>query len=76
MYQNIKRMRENRELKQKDVARYLHVAQNTYSQYETGTIMLTIETLEKLAKFYNTSTDYLMGLTDNPKPYPKTLPNR
>ena len=60
-------LREDGDLKQKDIAEYLHIAQNTYSQYENGTRSLPIEILIKLASYYNVSTDYLLGLTDNPK---------
>ena len=46
---------------------FLHVSQNTYSQYENGVIELTAERLVKLADFYNVSIDYLLGRTDNPE---------
>ena len=61
---NIKALREDNDIKQKDLCKILGVAQNTYSQYGTGKIPWTDETLIKLAKFYNVSTDYLLGLTD------------
>ena len=67
----IKEMREDRDIKQKELADYLHIRQNTYSQYENGQRQLPIEILIQLAKYYNTSTDYLLGLTDVKKPYPK-----
>ena len=53
------------------MAQLLHVAQNTYSQYETGKIALTAEMLERLADFYQTSVDYLLDRTEIPAPYPK-----
>ena len=65
----IKDLREDSNLTQKDVAEYLHVKQNTYSQYENGQRQLPNEILISLARYYRTSTDYLLGLTDNPIPY-------
>ena len=67
----IKDLREDRDLTQRELAQYLHIKQNTYSQYENGQRQLPIEILIDLAKFYNTSTDYLLGLTDEKKPYGK-----
>ena len=66
----IKDLREDRDLTQREVAAYLHIKQNTYSQYETGQRQLPIEILIALAKFYRTSTDYLLGVTEVQKPYP------
>ncbi len=60
----IRDLREDRDLTQKQVADYLHIKQNTYSQYENGQRQLPLECLIALAKFYNTSTDYILGLTD------------
>ena len=51
------------------IADYLHIKQNTYSQYESGQRQLPISCLIALAKFYKTSTDYILGLTENRKPY-------
>ena len=65
----LKDLREDGDITQKTLAEYLHVRQNTYSQYENGQRQLPVEILIKLAKFYNTSTDYLLGLTDEKKPY-------
>ncbi len=67
----IKDMREDHDLTQKQVAEYLNIKQNTYSQYETGNRQIPIEVLVALAKLYKTSADYLLGLTDQKKPYPK-----
>lgn len=66
----IKNLREDRDITQKEIAEYLNIAQRTYSHYEKGTRNIPIQCIVKLAKFYNTSTDYLLGLTDDPKPYP------
>ena len=65
----IKDLREDNDLTQKEVASYLQVKQNTYSQYENGQRQIPIELLISLAKFYGTSTDYILGLTNNKKPY-------
>lgn len=66
-FKNLRGIREDRDLRQKDVAQYLNVSQNTYSQYETGVISLTAEVLIKLANFYDVSIDYLLDQTDDPK---------
>lgn len=68
----IRDLREDNDLTQKEVAQYLNIRQNTYSQYETGSRQIPIEILVALAAFYKTSTDYLLGITDSKKPYPKT----
>lgn len=66
-FRNLRGIREDRDIKQKEVASYLNVSQNTYSQYETGVISLTAEVLIKLADYYNVSVDYLLDRTNNPK---------
>ena len=71
IFKNIRDLREDNDIKQADLAKFLNVAQNTYSQYENGKIELTASVLMKLADFYNTSVDYLLGLTDIKEPYPK-----
>lgn len=65
----IKDMREDYDLTQKQVAEYLKIKQNTYSQYETGSRQIPINALIALALLYKTSTDYLLGLTDCKEPY-------
>ena len=64
-------LREDRDLKQKQLADYLQVHQTTYSDYELGRLNIPIAALHKLADFYGVSTDYLLGRTDVPEPYPK-----
>ena len=64
---NLRAIREDKDIKQKDIAKYLNVSQNTYSQYETGIISLTAEVLIKLANYYDVSIDYLLDRTDNPQ---------
>lgn len=65
-FRNLRGIREDKDIKQKDIAKYLNVSQNTYSQYETGVISLTAEVLIKLADYYNVSIDYLLDRTNNP----------
>ena len=67
----IKDLREDKDLLQKDVAEFLNISQTNYSKYELGKINIPINTLKKLALFFNTSIDYLLGLTDEQKPYPR-----
>ncbi|MBQ3005358.1 MAG: helix-turn-helix transcriptional regulator [Clostridia bacterium] len=66
-FKNLRAIREDRDIKQKEIAQFLNVSQNTYSQYETGVIALTAEVLIKLSKFYGVSIDYLLDLTNNPE---------
>ena len=66
-FKNLKSIREDRDIRQKDIAKYLNVSQNTYSQYETGVISITAEILIKLSDFYGVSVDYLLDRTDDPK---------
>ncbi len=66
-FKNLKSLREDKDIKQKEIAQYLNVSQNTYSQYETGVISLTAEVLIKLADYYGVSIDYLLDRTNNPK---------
>ena len=65
-FKNLRGIREDRDIKQKDIAKYLNVSQNTYSQYETGVISLTADILIKLSDYYNVSIDYLLDRTNNP----------
>ena len=66
----LKELREDADIKQQTLAKYLHIGQNTYSQYENGQRQLPIDVLIKLAKYYNVSTDYILELTNETKPYP------
>ena len=70
MYERIRALREDRDLLQKDMAALLHCSQVTYSRYELGLRDIPTDVLIALAKFYHTSTDYLLGLTDTDTPYP------
>lgn len=66
----LRELREDHDLTQKALAEFLHIRQNTYSQYETGMRQLPIELLIKLAGYFHTSTDYLLELTNVRTPYP------
>ena len=66
-FKNLRAIREDRDIRQKDIAKILNVSQNTYSQYETGVISLTAEVLNKLSNYYGVSIDYLLDQTDKPK---------
>ena len=65
----LKDIREDRDLTQQEVAEYLHVKQNTYSQYESGKRQLPVDVLIALAVYYQVTTDYLLGISDIPNPY-------
>ena len=69
LYEHIRSLREDRDLSQKEIAAILGMSQTGYSKYETGENDIPTQILIKLAEYYNTSVDYLVGLTDNPKPY-------
>ena len=71
--ERLRDIREDKDLKQADIAKILNVTQQTYSRYETGEISIDKNSLIKLAKYYNTSVDYILGLTDERKPYPKSI---
>lgn len=69
----LKELRDDKNLYQKDVAKILNMSQTGYSQYETETNDIPTEILKKLARFYDTSIDYLLYETDERKPYPKSV---
>lgn len=72
----LKEIREDKDLRQEDIAKVLKVTQAQYSRYELGINIIPIEKLAILAKYYNTSIDYIVGLTDIRKPYPTTVLNK
>ena len=72
MYQRIRDLREDRDLMQKDLAAYLKCTQVCYSNYKMGKRDIPTDVLKALAIYYDTIVDYILGLTDEPKPYPKT----
>ncbi len=65
----IRDLREDRDLKQRQIAEYLHCDQSLYSKFERGERPLPLDFAVMLAQYYGTSVDYLVGLTDNDKPY-------
>ena len=64
-YDRIRDLREDRDLTQTDIANYLNISQRAYSRYETGERSIPVDALSKLADFYHTSVDYLIGRTDH-----------
>ena len=68
MYKRIRDLREDRDLSQTELAKILNMSQTGYSKYEVGTNDIPTKILIQLAKFYNTSVDYLLGITDEIKP--------
>ena len=70
-YQNIRDLRNDHGYTQKEVAEYLNVKQNTYSQYEVGVLNYPVDVLCKLADLYRVSVDYLLGRTTVKTPYPQ-----
>lgn len=70
-FENIRNLRIDSNLTQKQVAQHLGVSQNTYSQYEIGVLNYPVDALMKLADLYGVSVDYLLGRTTRKDPYPK-----
>lgn len=68
-YRRLRDMREDHDLTQAQVAAYLGMKQPQYNRYETGLRDTPTDVLIRLARLYGTSTDYLLGLTQNPEPY-------
>ena len=69
-YERIRSLRIDRGLTQKQVAEYLNIKQNTYSQYEIGVLNYPVDVVVKLADYYGVSVDYLLGRTPVREPYP------
>lgn len=69
----IKELREDNDLKQKDVAKILNISQQQYARYELEENEMAYVQLIKLAEYYNTSIDYILYVTDERKPYPKSI---
>lgn len=70
-FEAIRNLRIDSGYTQKQIAEYLGVKQNTYSQYEIGVISYPVDVVMKLADFYHVSVDYLLGRTHIKEPYPK-----
>ena len=73
MYKRIRDLREDKDLSQSEIAKILNMSQTGYSKYEVGTNDIPTKILIQLAIFYNTSVDYLLGITDEIKPYKRWL---
>ena len=71
MYSRIRNLREDRDLTQKQMGEILNCSQRIYSNYECGDVDIPTQILIKLAKFHKPSVDYLLGLTDEKRPYPR-----
>jgi len=70
-YPRLKDLREDNDLVQKEIAAMLGIDQRVYSNYETGKREIPTRFVIALAKFYKTSADYILGLTNNPNPSQK-----
>lgn len=66
-YPRLRDLREDRDLSQQNVADFLGMKQSQYSRYERGIRDIPTDVLIRLARFYNTTTDYILGLTNEPK---------
>lgn len=66
MYKRIRNLREDNDLKQRELAEILNCSQRIYSNYERGDVDIPTDILIKLADYYNVSADYILGRTDNP----------
>ncbi|OXT13387.1 transcriptional regulator [Streptococcus sp. KR] len=66
--ERLKKLRKKEKLTQKDIATFLNISQPAYQQFESGKKKMNLETMEKLADYFNVSTDYLLGKTDIPDP--------
>ena len=69
MYERVRNLREDKDLTQQDIANILNISQTTYSRYESGALDIPSISLIKLADFHKTSIDYIVGLTNEMKPY-------
>ena len=69
LFQRLRDLREDRDLRQEDVAEILGISQTVYSRYERGFQVIPVIHLLTLADYYKVSTDYILGRTNNSKPY-------
>lgn len=72
MYNRIRELREDHDLTQTQIGKIINMSQTGYSQYEIGKNDIPTKILIALAKYYNTSIDYILGITDEIKPYPRS----
>ena len=75
LHLRLRDLREDMDMSQAAMAKLLKCSQQTYSRYESHTTELPLESLIFLAEYYDTSTDYLLGITDQIKPYPRSNEN-
>lgn len=75
LHLRLRDLREDRDMSQAAMAKLLKCSQQTYSRYESHTTELPLESLIFLSEYYDTSTDYLLGITDQIKPYPRSNEN-
>ena len=75
MNTRLRNLREDNDLSQKEISKYLNISQVAYSYYEIKKRSIPLELLSKLADYYNTSVDYLLFRTDIIEPYPKNSTN-
>ena len=71
MYLRLRDLREDKDLTQEELSKAINITQRSYSYYERGDHMIPPEILCRLADYYHTSVDYLLGRTSDPTPYPK-----
>lgn len=71
IFKRIKNLREDNDWTQQYIADMLHISRSTYSAYENGANAVPIDVLIQLAQIYNTSIDFLLDQTDDPRPYPR-----
>ena len=75
LHLRLRDLREDRDMSQAAMAKLLKCSQQTYSRYESHTTEIPLESLIFLSEYYDTSTDYLLGITDQIKPYPRSNEN-
>ncbi len=71
MLERLRGLREDKDLSQAEMAEILRVSQSTYSDYELEKLNIPIVSLRRLAEFFETSIDYILEVTDEPRPYPR-----
>ena len=72
MYKRLRDLREDKDMTQAEIVKLLYMSQTGYSQYELGINDIPTSVLKKLALLYNTSVDYILDLTDEKAPYPRS----
>ena len=76
MYEHMRKLRKERKLRQWQLAEYLKCSQRTFSDYESGKTRIPPDVMIELSIFYDTSADYLLDLTDERKPHPRSRRKR